>query len=98
MTEFSLQVGAFRERARAQNAADDAADLAKDIDIGTVRVIPRLNDRGQKLFIVQVGQFATRQEASRAKAKIGRLEYIVTSSIPDPSSSFGLSGAPLAFP
>lgn len=93
MAEFTLQVGAFRERARAQNAADNAAELAKDIDIGTVRVIPRTNDRGQELYIVQVGQFATRQEASRAKAKLGRLEYIVTSSLPDPSTP-GISGAP----
>jgi len=103
MTEFSLQVGAFRERVRAQNAADDAAELAKNSDIGTVRVIPRTNDRGQKLFIVQVGQFATRQEASRAKAKLGRLEYIVTASLPDPSTPgtpgiSGLSRTPLAYP
>ncbi len=106
MTEFSLQVGAFRERRRAQNAADDAAELAKDIDIGSVRVIPRLNDRGQELYIVQVGLFATRQEASRAKARLGRLEYIVTSSIPDPSippvsgisATLGISRTPLAYP
>lgn len=94
MVEFSLQVGAFRERVRAQRAADNAAQLAKDLDISPVRVIPRFNDRGQELFIVQVGHFASRREAARAKEAIGRLEYIVTASIPDPISS-GTPGIPV---
>lgn len=77
-TEFALQVGAFRDRWRARQAADDAELLARPRSLGPVRVIPQLDDRGRELFVVQIGRFATRQEATRVRQDLGRLEYIVT--------------------
>ncbi len=79
--EFSLQAGAFRERARADRTADILAPLARKNAIGPVRVIPQHDDRGREIFLVQIGHFNTRQEASRARTILGRLELIVTAAV-----------------
>ncbi len=75
---FTLQVGAFSERRRAERAAADAQSIATARGFGTVAVRPTFDSRGRALYLVQFGQFPTRQAAARAKEVIGRLEYIVT--------------------
>jgi septal ring-binding cell division protein DamX len=74
---FTLQVGAFKEKNRAQRAAEEAQRLAKREGLGEVRIIPRRDERGQPMYLVQFGSFPTREAAAAARAKIGRLQYIV---------------------
>jgi septal ring-binding cell division protein DamX len=75
---FALQVGAFTDKKRAQQAASEAEPLAKKDGLGPVRVIPRRDDRGKSLYLVQFGFFTSRDAASAARTRLGRLEYIVT--------------------
>lgn len=80
---FTLQVGAFNEKRRATHAADEAEDLAKKQSLGRVRVIPKKDPRGQAQYLVQLGWWVTRDEASAARMKIGRPEYIVAPALPE---------------
>ena len=77
---FALQVGAFRERARAQQAAEDAAGLAERHGHGPVRIETGRDQRGRRLYLVRFGRFATRTAAANARSELGRLGYIVVRS------------------
>jgi len=79
-TSFSLQVGAFEERDRAEAAAREARSLA-DRSLGDVRITPHADSRGRRLYFVQLGRFTTRAEATRARTDLGRLEYIVATTL-----------------
>lgn len=74
---FTLQVGAFQEKKRAENAAKEALKLAQREGWGQVRIVPRRDSRGKATYLVQFGTFATRESAAAARARIGRLDYIV---------------------
>lgn len=74
---FTLQIGAFADKNRARTAAEDAEALAKKEGLGRVRIIPRRDARGQPMYLVHVGWWVTRDEATAARGKVGRLEYIV---------------------
>ena len=76
-TGFTLQVGAFKEKSRAQQAAADAQKLSKRDGLGSVKIISRRDERGSMLYVVQFGWFPTRESAAAARSKLGRLEYIV---------------------
>jgi cell division protein FtsN len=76
-TGFTLQVGAFKEKSRAHQAAADAQKLARRDGLGSVKIISRRDERGSMLYVVQFGWFPTRESATAARAKLGRLEYIV---------------------
>jgi tetratricopeptide (TPR) repeat protein len=77
MTTFALQVGAFQDRRRAERAAADAAPIADSAGLGSVRIIPRLDDRGRQLYVVQLGSFASRREAALMRTRLHCVEYIV---------------------
>jgi outer membrane murein-binding lipoprotein Lpp len=74
---FSLQVGAFSDKTRAQRAADEANTVARKDGLGPVRILNRRDDRGKPLYLVQFGFFTSRDAAAAARARIGKLEYIV---------------------
>jgi len=74
---FTLQIGAFNDKNRARNAAEDAESIARKEGLGRVRIIPRRDARGQPMYLVQLGWWVTRVEAAAARGKLGRLEYIV---------------------
>ena len=74
---LAIQVGAFLDRSGAERAATEAARVAADAGLGSVRIVPKTNDRGQQLHVVQFGAFATRREAISARRKLGRLDYLV---------------------
>jgi len=74
---FALQVGAFRERSRANRAADEARQTVEGNGLGPVKVIPSTDDRGRRLYLVRVGHFETRRAAADARQRIGRLDFIV---------------------
>jgi septal ring-binding cell division protein DamX len=74
---FTLQVGAFKEKSRAQKAAADAQKLATRDGLGSVKIQTRRDDRGGTLYVVQFGRFSTRDAAVAARVKLNRLDYIV---------------------
>ncbi len=77
---FTLQVGAFREEARARQAAEEAEKLASREGLGAVRTLVRKDGKGETTYLVQFGSFATRAAAAAARTKIGKLQYIVAAS------------------
>lgn len=77
-TSFTLQVGAFHEKNRAKQAADEAAKLADREGLGPVRTVSRRDERGRTMYLVQFGTFVTREAAAAARSRIGKLQYIVT--------------------
>jgi hypothetical protein len=79
---FTLQAGAFRERPRAERAALDAAAVAEGHGLAPVRIVPRADEWGEVLYIVQVGRFDSRAAAASARRRLGRLQYIVATVAP----------------
>ncbi len=79
---FTIQVGAFRERGRAERAAVDAAEVAQETGFGPVRIVTRSDRRGIALYVVQLGSFGTRTEAASARERVGKLQYIVAAQQP----------------
>lgn len=75
---FTLQVGAFQDRRRAEQAATDVTESTRRFGYGRVHIRQSADSRGRTLYLVQLGQFPTRQAATSARATIGRLDYIVT--------------------
>ncbi len=82
LASFTIQVGAFRDRDRAERAAVDAAEVAEDTGLGPVRIVTRSDRRGTVLYVVQLGSFSTRTEAASARQRVGNLQYIVASQRP----------------
>lgn len=74
---FALQVGAFSDRERANQAANDASRLADSNGLGPVKIIPSSDRRGRPLYLVQFGSFSSRDSAARTRSHLGRLDYIV---------------------
>lgn len=74
---FTLQVGAFTERQRAEQAAMLAESFAQRAGDDQVRIVPSTDRRGRRLYFVQFGSFETRSSAAAARDRIGRLDYIV---------------------
>jgi tetratricopeptide (TPR) repeat protein len=79
---FTLQVGAFRDRRRAEQAAGEAGALAQRHGLGRVRIVPRTDGRGHTLYLVHLGRFATRNEATEARGRLGQLQLIVATATP----------------
>lgn len=76
-TAYALQVGAFQDRRRAERAAADAAPVAGEAGLGSVRIIPRTDERGRRLYVVQLGRFDSRRQAAGIRLRLDRPDYIV---------------------
>lgn len=74
---FTLQVGAFQEKSRAEKVASECRDLADREGLGPVRVIATKDNRGKAVYLVQFGTFNSRTSAAGVRSRIGKLEYIV---------------------
>ncbi len=74
---FTIQVGAFHGRPRAESAAQAAEALGQRHGVAPVRIVQRHDHRGDPLFIVQLGCFGSRDEAADARRRVGNLQYIV---------------------
>lgn len=74
---FTLQVGAFSDPARADQAAAQAADIARRHGLEPTTIRQTTDSRGRPLFLVQFGHFPTRHAAAQARTSLGRLDYIV---------------------
>lgn len=63
---FSIQLGAFSNRANAEKLASSAGNMG----LGQARIVPT-SKNGQTLFAVRVGGFANRTEAAAARDRAG---------------------------
>lgn len=79
---FTLQVGAFQERGRAEDAAGQADEMARQLGLDPARIVPSTDQRGRVLYLVQFGRFATRHEAAAVRGRLGQLQFIVASLAP----------------
>lgn len=79
---FTIQVGAFRDRLRAERAAVDATRITREMGLAPVRIVTRNDRRGGVLYVVQLGYFGTRTEASDVRQRVGKLQYIVAARTP----------------
>jgi len=79
---FTIQIGAFRQRERAERAAVEAADIAQEMGMAPVRIVTRTDHRRGVFYVVQLGSFQTRSEAAGARRRVGNLQYIVAARPP----------------
>lgn len=71
VTGYTIQVGAFANRANADNAARVYAGKASRAGLGSVLVSPSTSSQGRVVNLVQVGRYATFNAASTARARLG---------------------------
>ena len=76
-TSWTLQAACFRDRAAAEKQAKALASMAKAQGIAAPRVEEQQNPNLGQVYCVLIGEFATREGAEQAKAKLGRREYFV---------------------
>ncbi len=75
---YTLQLGAFRERDRAERLARDASSMARRHGLEPVRIIASTDGSGRALYLVQMGRFSTEAAATRMKQRLGSVECLVT--------------------
>ena len=78
---YALQVGAFRDRHRAERAAQSAERDARAVGPDPVRIVTKSHSSAGVLHIVQFGSWNSRQAASRARSRLGHVEYLVARAI-----------------
>lgn len=77
VTGYTLQVGAFRQRDNAMNAAGQLAQQAGQLRLGAPRIVDSRDGQGNPLHLVQLGQFTTYQSALDARQRLGQQQAIV---------------------
>ena len=74
---FSVQIGAFHEKERARQAAAEVRSEALGEGLAPVRVVPRHDDRGRMLYLVQLGRFTSHSAADMARSRLtGRTSIV----------------------
>lgn len=71
VTGYTIQVGAFSNRANADKSALVYAAKAASARLGSVRVILISRSNGLTVNLVQIGRFATFKAASEARSRLG---------------------------
>lgn len=64
---FTIQLGAFSSRANAEKSVQSAAAAAARLNLGRPTIAERPGPRGT-VYVVQVGRFATRDQAAQARS------------------------------
>ena len=67
---FTVQLGAFSSRANAEKSVRSAAATAARLNLGQPTISERPGVRGT-VYVVQVGRFATRDQAAQARTSFG---------------------------
>lgn len=67
---FTVQVGAFSSRANADKRAKEVRGQSISLGLGEPRVFTAVTN-GKTTYVVQLGDFPTKQDARNASAKIG---------------------------
>ncbi len=68
---YTVQVGAFTSRMNAEKAMADAARIAGMHGLQSPRLFERMDDRGQRLYLVQMGLYPSEAAARRAQQQAG---------------------------
>lgn len=68
---FTLQVGAFANRSNAERSRKQLEQNRLFESLGSPVVLERTDDRGARLFLVQVGRFTTQRDARAAQLRTG---------------------------
>jgi len=77
VTGYTLQIGAFRQRDNAMQAAERIAAQASQLRLGAPRIVDSTDQRGNTIYQVQLGQFTTYQSALDARQRLGQQQAIV---------------------
>lgn len=72
---YAIQVGAFSQWQRANEAASRAERIANRLGLGPVDVISSTDAQGQPLYLVQFGRFASRDAAIQMRTQLGQMDY-----------------------
>lgn len=67
---YTIQVGAYSSRDRAQAAADRLRGNLAGTTLGAPRIV-QVSNKGKILYTVRVGMFATRDQAAREAKRLG---------------------------
>ena len=73
---FSIQAGAFKERASAEQVARTLREKDAAKKLGTPRIVEKERN-GSTLFVVQIGDFPNRAVAGKAVLTLGIGTYTV---------------------
>ncbi len=68
--KFSLQVGAYSTRQRAQAQADRLRQTAANLDLGSPTIVETVA-KGKSLYTVRIGKFTSREAAQKAAKGLG---------------------------
>lgn len=74
---FTIQAGAFRDSGRARNRAEEIADRARELGLGSPAVREKRTAAGVGMWVVQVGRFPDRAAAEKAKSRLGSVNLSV---------------------
>lgn len=78
VTGYTLQTGAFSDRARAKAAAQKLAEKARGKQIGLPRLVRSDSSSGNgSLTLVQIGQFSSFDSANHARQILGNDQAII---------------------
>jgi hypothetical protein len=69
---FTIQLGAFTQKANADKSAQAAAGKASSAGLAAPRVVKGKDSKGRDVWFVRVGQFGSRQAAKDAWTKFGQ--------------------------
>lgn len=72
---FTLQVGAYSSRQRAQATADKLLQVTTGLGLGAPRVIDT-RVKGKSVTVVQIGRFATQEAAETARRRVGSGAFV----------------------
>jgi len=71
VTGWTLQLGAFTDRARARSLAESIAAKSRDMKLGLPRLVDGRTADGETVTFVHVGQFTSYQSATRYRDALG---------------------------
>jgi tetratricopeptide (TPR) repeat protein len=74
---WTLQFGAYSNSTNAKKAAQSLASKNNTSHLGSPRLVPAINSKGQRLTLVQIGQFSSQFAASSASRFIPDKAVIV---------------------
>ncbi len=77
VTGYTIQVGAFANRANADKLAAQYVGRASSAQVGTVFVTPGTGSDGRAINLVQVGRYATFGAASQARGLLGDRSAVI---------------------
>jgi len=77
VTGYTLQLGAYKERANAQEAAESMADAAIEQRLGPPLLVDGVTSAGVPVTYVRVGEFSTYMGAADARDRLGTRGAII---------------------